>query len=74
VIADFRAVRECRRQGCWCMAVGECRFAKEHEGQYDWVRKNEGHKGVQVTPLSGFGDLVVQALGTCRTGNASVRV
>ncbi len=37
-------------------AVGECRFAKEHEGQYDWVRKNEGHKGVQVTPLSGFGD------------------
>ena len=25
-----------------------CRFAKEHEGEYDWVRKNEGHKGVQV--------------------------
>lgn len=44
-------------------AVDECRFAKEHEGQYDWVRKNEGHKGVQVTPLSCFGDQVVQALG-----------
>lgn len=29
------------------------KFAKEHEGQYDWVRKNEGHKGVQaVTPES----------------------
>ncbi len=41
-------------------AVGDCRFAKEHEGQYDWVRKNEGHKGVQVTLLSGFGDYVVQ--------------
>lgn len=24
------------------------RFAKEHNGEYDWVRKNEGHKGVQV--------------------------
>lgn len=44
-------------------ALGECRFAKEHEGQYDWVRKNEGHKGVQVTPLSCFGDKVIQALG-----------
>ena len=60
VNADFRA-------------VGDCRFAKEHEGQYDWVCKNEGHKGVQVTSLSGFGDYVVQALGTCRTGSASVR-
>ncbi len=29
----------------------ECRFAKEHEGEYDWVRKNEGHKGVQVLLL-----------------------
>lgn len=28
-------------------------FAKEHQGEYDWVRKNEGHKGVQaVTPES----------------------
>ena len=27
-----------------------CRFAKEHQGQFDWVRKNEGHKGVQVMP------------------------
>ncbi|KAL3152926.1 Ttll-15p, variant 2 [Trebouxia sp. C0009 RCD-2024] len=28
-------------------------FAKQHEGQYDWVVKNEGHKGVKaVTPES----------------------
>lgn len=25
-----------------------CSFAKQHEGQYDWVVKNEGHKGVKV--------------------------
>lgn len=24
------------------------KFAQEHKGEYDWVRKNEGHKGVQA--------------------------